>query len=127
MSTVDMAKRRDAELTREVGARIRALRQEQGVTQEALAERLKLQPGTLSRVENGVVGASLATLSEISRALGVPMSALVDAAPPGSASELSAEELALLRFFRDVPAECRPPLTELVRAAAGLRGGGRGG
>ncbi len=127
MSTPSMAKRRDAELTREVGARIRALRQQQGVTQEALAERLQLQPGTLSRVENGVVGASLATLSEISRALGVPMSALVDAAPPDAAAELSVDELALLRLFRAVPAELRAPLTDLVRATAGLRGKGREG
>jgi transcriptional regulator with XRE-family HTH domain len=117
-----MAKRSDADLTRMIGNRIKELRLERGLTQEALAERLGLQPGTLSRMENGVVGASLATVGELSRVLGVPLSAILDGIGAPNQPGLSPEELTLVHFFREVPAEYRAQLTELVKVAARLPG-----
>ena len=46
----------------EVGARIQRSRERAGLTQDALAERVGLEPKSISAIERGVVGASLTTL-----------------------------------------------------------------
>jgi transcriptional regulator with XRE-family HTH domain len=115
-----MPKRRDADLTRMIGARIRTLRIERGFTQEELAERVGLQPGSLSRVETGAMGPSFVTLGELSRIFGVPMSLILEGVTTQPDLGLSEEELKLVHFFREVPSEYRSHLTELVKVAARL-------
>jgi transcriptional regulator with XRE-family HTH domain len=64
-----------------VGAQIRRLRREFGVTQGELVRRTGLQASYLSKVEHGVVQPGLDNLGRIARALQVRLGELVD--PPG--------------------------------------------
>ncbi|MBX3227757.1 MAG: helix-turn-helix transcriptional regulator [Labilithrix sp.] len=65
--------RRDDQLCRAVGARLRELRREQGLTQEALAERIGVEVGNYAHVEQGVANPTLSTLGRFATALGVPV------------------------------------------------------
>jgi DNA-binding XRE family transcriptional regulator len=56
---------------------VRRLRQQAGLTQEALAKRAGLARPNLARVESGRYRPSLETLERIARALGQPVSVLV--------------------------------------------------
>ena len=64
--------------------RIRKIRAEQGVSQEALAELLDVSRQTISKWENGKVRPSADNLARLSQALGVSVDALVkdDWRPP---------------------------------------------
>jgi len=64
-----------------VGARIRQLRRQRGVTQGELVRRSGLQASYLSKVENGVVLPGLVNLDRIARALQVSLADLVTAPP----------------------------------------------
>ena len=64
-----------------VGARIRQLRRQRGVTQGELVRRSGLQASYLSKVENAVVLPGLVNLDRIARALGVSLTDLVTAPP----------------------------------------------
>lgn len=57
--------------------RLRNIREERGVSQEALAERLKVSRQTVSKWETGQVRPSADNLARLSQALGVPVDALV--------------------------------------------------
>ena len=61
----------------EVGARIQRSRERAGLTQDALAERVGLEPKSLSAIERGVVGASLSTLKAICVSLHVSSDTLL--------------------------------------------------
>ena len=64
--------------------RIRSIRAEQGISQEALAELLDVSRQTISKWENGQVRPSAENLARLSHALGVSVDALVkdDWIPP---------------------------------------------
>jgi transcriptional regulator with XRE-family HTH domain len=66
-----------AELLAVIGANIRALRLEQGLTLHNLGERTGLSPSMLSLLERGKTGPSIGTLVVIASALGVQMSDLL--------------------------------------------------
>lgn len=59
------------------GARIRRLREQAGLSQEALAKRLHVTSIHLSRIETGAWGASLDVLMEVSAVFGVSIDYLV--------------------------------------------------
>ena len=65
-----------------VGARIRELRRQLGVTQGELVRRTGLQASYLSKVENGLVIPGLVNLERIARGLRVELADLVS--PPSS-------------------------------------------
>lgn len=54
-----------------IGARIRRLRKEQGLTQQVLAELSQQEPSNISHIERGATKLSLPTLVSIANALGV--------------------------------------------------------
>jgi transcriptional regulator with XRE-family HTH domain len=124
MSSEDGAKRRDGGQSGEIGARIRAVREEAGLSPQALAERLQVRPSALIAVESGVRVVSLELVRDAARALNVPLRVLVDPVPAGAGLALSPEERALVEAFRAASAERQRALTALVRAAAGLGGDG---
>ncbi len=67
---------RDSMLEVAIGREVRAFRNKLGITASDLAKAAGLSLGMLSKIENGVTSASLTTLQRLSRALGVPVTAL---------------------------------------------------
>ena len=59
-----------------IGAQVRALRKRQDMTVAELAGQAGLSAGMLSKVENGAISPSLATLQSLAHALNVPMTSL---------------------------------------------------
>lgn len=66
-----------------VGARLRHLRRQQGVTLGELAARTGISPSTLSRLEAGLRRPTLEQLLPLARTYGVTLDELVDAPPTG--------------------------------------------
>ncbi len=60
------------------GDKVRALRKERGWLQQDLAERARVSMQTVSNLETGRHVPELATLSKIAKALGVPLSELLE-------------------------------------------------
>lgn len=87
-----MPRQHDRSLLIAVGARIREIRSVRGLTQEVLAERARIEPRTLSGMENGRQGASLAVLAALAHALDVPLPALVDVHGSALAPDVSSRE-----------------------------------
>lgn len=82
-----MPRQRDNTLLAAVGTRIRDLRTARGVKQEKLAELAGIEPRTLSGMENGRQGASLAVLASVAAALNVPLAKLLDIEQPERPAE----------------------------------------
>lgn len=85
----------------DVGARVRALRTERGLSLSELARRAAVGKATLSGLEAGTRNPTLDTLYALTTALGLPLTALV--AGPGPVRGAAAE-LELLRVFDDAAA-----------------------
>ena len=66
---------------REVGPRLRALRQQRGATLAGLSETTGISVSTLSRLESGQRKATLELLLPLTRALHVPLDQLLDEPP----------------------------------------------
>lgn len=64
------------ELERAIGSQVRRYRSQMQLTVAELAGRAELSPGMLSKIENGNISPSLATLRAVSAALQVPVTAL---------------------------------------------------
>lgn len=79
---------------REVGARLRALREATGLSLSATARRAGLGKGTLSELEAGRRNPTLGTLFAVTTALGQPLSAALpvpaDAAPDAAGTAVDA-------------------------------------
>jgi XRE family transcriptional regulator, regulator of sulfur utilization len=61
---------------KDIGANIRTFRKKARLSQKRLAEKAELHPVYISQVECGTKALSVEALWKLSRALGVPMSAL---------------------------------------------------
>ena len=66
---------KDGELERSIGGQVRLFRQQLKLTVSEAAESAGLSPGMLSKIENGNISPSLATLNSLSVALNVPVTA----------------------------------------------------
>ena len=66
-----------------VGAWVRRLRTEQGISLRSLAARTDFSPSFISQVENGVVSPSIASMQKIAQALGVSLGEFFAAAAEG--------------------------------------------
>jgi transcriptional regulator with XRE-family HTH domain len=80
------------DVLRKLGLRVRELRTLQGLTQEALAERVGFRASYFSQIENGTKGATIDTLAAIAAALGMTLSELfldVDRPLPSEIDRLS--------------------------------------
>ena len=63
---------------RRVGAKVKRLRMEQGLSQEELAERAGLHRTFISQVERAVKNVTLVSLERVASGLGVALKELVD-------------------------------------------------
>lgn len=77
-----------ASVDREVGGRIRALRQARGLSLEALAGTTGLSIGFLSQIERGLSSPSLKVLAALADALDLSIGALFGAPPRAAAGEV---------------------------------------
>ena len=68
---------KEKEFLRRFGLRIQQLRKRAGLTQENLAERLDVNQGMISQLENGNAGILLSRLVLLAEALGVPPHSLL--------------------------------------------------
>lgn len=82
--------REKKEINVEIGARIKQAREQAGMTQERLAERLECSPQFVSDMERGVVGISLTTLKNLCLVLGVSSDSILF----GTESETALDALA---------------------------------
>lgn len=69
---------------RAFGERVRALRHEQGLTQEDLAERCGLFRTYMSRIETGRANPTLTMIQALATSLRVPMATLFEGPPPAT-------------------------------------------
>lgn len=69
------------------GARVRHLRQRQGLTQEKLAEQVGCDRQSVNRIENAAYTPGLHRLFQLARALGVHPAVLVGGRAPGGDAE----------------------------------------
>ena len=72
-------------LTREVGAKIKYLRQKRGLSQEALALSCDMNPAFLGHVERGMRSPTLNTLQRICDGLGITLTELLLTEPNAAA------------------------------------------
>ena len=85
------------ELVAAVGQRIQRLRLAAGLTQEQLAERVGIQPVSLSRIETGAKPGSISAYAAIASSLGITVSELMDVDVDHEEAEHSPEVEALKR------------------------------
>lgn len=98
------------------GARVRALRQERGLTLTALAAAAGIGKGSLSELESGRRNPTLDTLYAVAGPLGVPLAALLDFSAGAVASDEGFEGV-LLHTERD---EASTSEVYLLRVASGV-------
>ncbi len=110
-----MARQRNHDLSRAIGARAREARLRAGLTQEALAERVGMQPTALSRFENGAVGLSLGAMQQVAAALCVPLAYFFTDSL--AAEPRDAEEAELLHAWRMLPDEHRSAVRRMIQWA----------
>src|ERR1700745_2212752 len=95
----------------DIGARIRSVREEQGWTQDQLAEAVGVSRSAVAQWETGRAGQVTANLSRIAEALAVNVEYLMfgdDKRAVGEAGQ--GYELALLRLYRECAPEDRQML-----------------
>jgi transcriptional regulator with XRE-family HTH domain len=110
-----MPRRRDHPLLRALGGRIRHLRQQRGLTQQALAAAVGVEAETVSRVETGAVAMSIANLALVSAALECTLSDLFAVAAPVPPSALTDGEREALRVFRALDGRGQSAFVEVAR------------
>jgi transcriptional regulator with XRE-family HTH domain len=63
---------------RQLGMKVQTLRDKRAMTQEVLAKKAGISRGYLARVETGRHEPTLTTLRKLAKALGVPVTALLE-------------------------------------------------
>ena len=99
----------------DIGARIRIAREEQGWTQDQLAEAVGVSRSAVAQWETGRAGQVTTNLTRVASTLGVGVEYLMhgrDSRVPGQA--YTGDELAMLRLYR----ECLPEDRQLLLRTA---------
>ena len=110
-----MPRRRDHPLLCALGARIRQLRLERGLTQQALAAAVGVEAETVSRVETGSVAMSIANLALVAVALECALPDLFAVGAPIPPSALTDGEREALRVFRALDSRGQSVFVEIAR------------
>lgn len=92
-----------------LGDRIREMREDQGLNQSELAERVGTSQSTISQLEKGKRNPSYRTLQNVADALAVSVSYLLG---EEELEELSEEEEAFFREYRGLSEDARRQLRE---------------
>jgi transcriptional regulator with XRE-family HTH domain len=106
--------KREQELARSVGAAIAQARLKAGITQDELAEALHIGPEAVSRLERGLVIASLPRLVELAEIFKCPVEAFLR-----KASDLDADYTgSILEFLAPLQKSDKELLLEIVERLA---------
>ena len=70
------------DISRQIGARIRARRREMGMTLQQLADAIHKSRASMSKYETGDIVLDVQTLYDLSKALDMELSQLADCRPP---------------------------------------------
>ncbi len=107
---------------REIGERIRAIRQERRITQEELANAVGVSRSAVAQWETGRSGQITGNLARIAQVLGVGVEFLMQGGGVVSVPEASTgDEIAMLRLYRECAPEDRQILLRTARRLAGVR------
>ena len=99
-----------------LGARIKAIRRDRGLTQDQLSELVGIGPQTMRRIENGRTNARLEPLFHIAEHLGVSVRDLFeDAGTAIPEATRPPDEAAWMSTYRATPEHLRPLLREVTR------------
>lgn len=100
-----------------IGQNIRAARKEAKLTQEQIAEKLKMSQLHFGRLERGERPASLEQLAQIAQALGVPLAALLNGCVLGEdfANQADDTAQALGKSVAKIARGCSPRACHLMR------------
>lgn len=110
-------------LHQEIGNRIRALRQERGLTQDGLATAVEVSRSAVAQWETGRAGQLGSHLAAIARTLDVGVDYLLHGTDPHAPTVATGgDELALLRLYRACGDEDRQFLLRTARRLARLSG-----
>jgi transcriptional regulator with XRE-family HTH domain len=105
----------------QIGARIRSVRRERGLTQDQLAETVGVSRSAVAQWETGRAGQLTPNLAKIAQALGVGVEFLTHGTDKRAAAEAaSGDELAMLRLYRECSPEDRQFLLRTARRLARL-------
>lgn len=105
-------------LRSELGARIRKLRTDKGLTGQELARTSKISPTYLSEVERGLSDVSGEKLVRIADALGVDIQSLVS---PGQASTTTSENISIPIALSEAAEELHLSFSNTVRILQGAQ------
>ncbi|HEX3573015.1 MAG TPA: helix-turn-helix transcriptional regulator [Rhodopila sp.] len=102
--------------SQDIGARIRATRRENGLTQDELADRVGVSRSAVAQWETGRAGQVTGNLSRIADALQVNVEYLMIGDDKRAVGEVrQGDELALLRLYRECDPEDRQMLLRTAR------------
>lgn len=107
----------------DIGERIRATRQERQITQEELANAVGVSRSAVAQWETGRSGQVTGNLARIAEVLGVGVEFLMqgEGSVPALPEAMTADELAILRLYRECGPEDRQLLLRTARRLAGRR------
>src|SRR6476619_4057028 len=107
----------------EIGARIRNVREEQGWTQDQLAEAVGVSRSAVAQWETGRAGQVTTNLTRVASTLGVGVEHLMYGRDKQSAGQtFRGDELAMLRLYRECNPEDRQILLRTARRFAKASG-----
>jgi len=106
-----------------IGERIRALRRQRGITQEALAEAVGVSRSAVAQWETGRAGQVTGNLTRVAEILGVAAATLLgETAHHAAPRSLTGDEMAVVRLYRECGPEDRQILLRMARRLAKARG-----
>lgn len=112
---------------KEVGQRVKTLRQEKGLTQMELAEAIGTHQTSLSQIERGVRGAGVPQVLKLSRALGVSPERLLAPSKPLVAASRNEKLLRRVRQVEKLPLDHQEAVVQMLDAFLKTQqGNGRG-
>ena len=114
----------DLPLKELVRTRIRSLRLERGLTQEALCERAEVSVDAVNRIENGTRVPTIDTLEKIALALGVSTTELLQK-PPHRPVKAAAAIRRVVALLEGEPEAMQEGVEEVVRSVLKLARSGR--
>jgi len=104
-----------------VGRRVKALRKQQGLSQEKLAEKVGKSVDAISSIERGVSAPMLETAHALSKALGVPFFDLFrEESQAVEIASLPTEIQDLVHLIREQPEAIRRAVLEQAKVMVGL-------